>query len=156
MHWERRGVHFFDGVNDFVEEMSRRDDGSSRCFESLALFVAGARSKLSRTARCNGGMSDCCPSLRGCSRETLDGEETSSTSAPAPSKTEGALRSSVERHAGSSDVVRDTSTSVGSPQQVVKSMTYNPSFPSPSPTLAAITTATAELQTAENAALAQT
>jgi hypothetical protein len=41
-------------------------------------------------------------------------------------------------------------------QQAVKSMTGNPSFPTPSPTLAEITTATAELQTAENAALART
>ena len=41
-------------------------------------------------------------------------------------------------------------------QQVVKSMTGNPSFPTPSPTLAAITTAAAELQAAENAALART
>jgi len=41
-------------------------------------------------------------------------------------------------------------------QQVVKSMTGNPSFPTPSPTLAAITTAAAELQAAENATLART
>ena len=39
---------------------------------------------------------------------------------------------------------------------VVNAMTDNPSFPSPTPTLAAITQAIADLQTAETAALAKT
>ncbi len=41
-------------------------------------------------------------------------------------------------------------------QAIVKAMTANPSFPSPTPTLAAVTAAINDLQSAENAALART
>jgi hypothetical protein len=41
-------------------------------------------------------------------------------------------------------------------QGIVKRMTGNPSFPNPAPTLAAVTTAAAELQSAEAATLART
>ena len=41
-------------------------------------------------------------------------------------------------------------------QGIVKAMTGNPAFPSPTPTLAAVTEAINELQTAETAALART
>ena len=41
-------------------------------------------------------------------------------------------------------------------QQIVKSMTGNASFPTPTPTLAALTLAVSDLQTAENAVLART
>ena len=41
-------------------------------------------------------------------------------------------------------------------QGVVTRMTGNPSFPAPVPTLAAVTAAVADLQTAETAALART